>query len=74
MIEIDPYSESTSTGTINDNSFAINVYNGEQPFVYTFKIKAWVLQGKSTFTSNFLTLTASCPTTVDLPLNDVISL
>ena len=62
------------SGIVSNGLYGITVADGENPRLYSFKIKAWALGGRfvdstwtpneglSSFVSPFLTLEAKCPT------------
>jgi hypothetical protein len=63
------------SGTVSNGLYSITVADGENSATYSFKIKAWVLGGLSTYVSPVLTLVAKCPTfTGNLDELDTISL
>ena len=61
------------SGSVSNGIFGLTVLDGENPRVYTFKIKAWVLgglftsstrepnEGLSTFVSPWMNLEVKCP-------------
>ena len=61
-IDIDEDPSPTISGTVSSKSFQIEVLDGKKPFLYSFKIKVWMLGGQSTHVSPILSLHAKCPT------------
>ena len=61
------------SGTVSNGIYGLTVLDGENPRLYSFKIKAWVLggffngttcapnEGLSTFVSPLMTLKVKCP-------------
>ena len=61
------------SGTVSNGIYGLTVLDGENPRVYSFKIKAWVLgglfvgstrtpnEGFSTFVTPLMTMEVKCP-------------